>query len=63
MDLKVVAKFFAKNPPSILILLGGIGWLLQSLGLGNFTGYSLFIALGVVLQFIWIAARYGLIPR
>ena len=63
INLKVIMKFMAKNPPSILILLGGLGWLLEGLGLGNFSGYAWFIILGVILQLIWMAMRYGIIPK
>jgi hypothetical protein len=58
-SLKVVMKFIAKNPPSILILLGGLGWLLQGLGIGIFVGYAWFVVVGVILQLIWMALRYN----
>lgn len=62
MSLKVIMKFVAKNPPSILILLGGLGWFLQSLGVGQFNGYIWFVIVGVLLQTLWLGFRYHIIP-
>jgi len=37
-----------------LILLGGLGWFAQGLGLGTFSGYYWFIIAGIALQVLWI---------
>lgn len=62
MNLKILMRFVAKNPPSILMLIGGLGWLLQGIGIGEFPGYQYFIVIGVILQLVWMGAKYKLFP-
>jgi len=54
MSWEIFCKFIANNPASILILLGGLGWFAQGLGLGTFSGYYWFIIAGIALQVLWI---------
>lgn len=62
IDLKIAFNFFAKNPPSILILAGIFGWLLC-----GFTGipvfcqnWSNFVLVGIALQLLWMSFKYKL---
>jgi len=61
MKLNVIMKFVAKNPPSILILLGGLGWLLCGItNIGTFcSNWGWILVLGVIAQVIWLIYRYG----
>lgn len=52
--IQLIGHLIAKNPPSILLLLGGVGVLLQISGAG------LLLALGVGLQLVWLGFRFGL---
>ena len=45
----IIAKIFAKNHPSILLALGGIGWM------ASIEGSGMLLALGMLLQFGWLA--------
>ncbi|PKP57930.1 MAG: hypothetical protein CVT89_03680 [Candidatus Altiarchaeales archaeon HGW-Altiarchaeales-2] len=61
MSLKVIMEFVAKNPPSILILGGILGWILC-----GFTNIEVFcsywmtvLMIGVALQLLWLAFRFG----
>jgi len=47
--IQVIAHLFARNPPSILLALGGIGVLLGIQGAG------LLLGLGFLLQVGWLA--------
>jgi|GEM_PF-5357618 len=54
-------EFVAKNPPSILILGGILGWIIC-----GFTNIEVFcsywmavLMIGAVLQFLWLAFRFG----
>lgn len=56
MELKVVMNFIAKNPPSIFILGGLLGWIL-----GGLTGIKVFLdnwwwilMAGFFLQILWL---------
>jgi len=60
MELNVLMNFFAKNPPSILILGGILGWILC-----GFTNIAVFcsnwmniLLIGVALQIIWLSFKY-----
>jgi len=60
MPLDIVMEFLAKNPPSILILAGVLGWILC-----GFTAIPVFcdwwtglLLIGVALQLLWMAFRY-----
>jgi len=46
-------EVFANNPPSILLALGGVGWLL------GISGAGMLLFLGVLLQAGWLYFRYG----
>lgn len=52
--IQLFGHLIAKNPPSILLLLGGAGVLLQIAGAG------LLLVLGVILQLAWLGFRFGL---
>jgi len=61
MDIDVLIEIFAANPPSILFALGFI-----LIFFGYTTGNSdmisagwIFVIIGVILQIIWIIAKYG----
>jgi len=47
--VNVLLHIFAKNPPSILLAFGGIGYLL------GLTGAGIILGLGVFLQVLWLA--------
>lgn len=49
--IKIIAKIFASNPPSILLTIGGIGFLL------GISGAGILLGLGFLLQVGWLA-RY-----
>lgn len=56
MDISAGFEFIAENPPSILIALGGLGWLLCA-----FTSIQLLcdvwpwlLGIGIVLQVLWL---------
>jgi hypothetical protein len=49
MVLPIVAQIIAKNPPSILLAFGGIGFLLGIAGAG------LLLVAGIFLQVAWLA--------
>lgn len=50
--ISLFTKIIANNPPSILLAIGGIGFLLQ------ISGSGWLIALGAVLQFAWMGFRF-----
>jgi len=50
--IKIFAHLFAKNPPSILLVLGGIGFLLQ------ISGAAWLLLAGVGLQVAWMGFRF-----
>ena len=59
-NIEVLLKFVAKNPPSILILAGIVGWILC-----GFTKITVFCAwwlplvlIGTALQVLWLAYKY-----
>ena len=47
--ISVLTKIIAKNPPSILLAIGGIGYLL------GMSGAGILLAVGVLLQVGWLA--------
>jgi hypothetical protein len=47
--MNTALKIVAKNPPTILLALGGLGFL------GGVSGAGLLLFLGVVLQLAWLA--------
>ena len=47
----IIARIYAKNPPSILLTIGGLGWL------AGISGSGVLLFIGVILQFGWLA-RY-----
>jgi len=49
MSATIFAKIIAKNPPSILLAIGGIGWLM------GITGAGVLLSFGVLLQLVWLA--------
>lgn len=49
--IQTVVHIFARNPPSILLALGGVGYLL------GIAGASFLLLLGFLLQVGWLA-RY-----
>ena len=60
-SFEVIFEFVAKNPPSILILGGILGWILC-----GFTKIEIFcnywlglIALGFFLQILWMVFKYA----
>jgi hypothetical protein len=62
MDAEIIFKFVAKNPPSILILGGILGWLLC-----GFTNTPVFcdwwttvLVIGIVLQLVWLFLVHAL---
>jgi hypothetical protein len=61
MDIDVLIEILAANPPSILFALGFIllffGYTTGNSGLTS-AGWILII-IGVILQIIWIIAKYG----
>jgi len=61
MPLEVVMQFIAKNPPSILILAGILGWILCGFTqIPEFCSWwTPLLLVGVALQLIWMAFRYG----
>jgi hypothetical protein len=58
MDFDVVVEIFAKNPPSILIALGGIAVLIGSIEQPNnqslIANGWLLVEIGVILQILWL---------
>ena len=52
MTLPIIAKIVAKNPVSILLTIGGIGYV------SGVAGSGLLLLLGVALQFAWLAPRF-----
>lgn len=44
-----IVKIFANNPASILLTIGGIGWL------AGISGAGILLLLGVILQGAWLA--------
>ena len=60
MGIDILFEIFASNPPTILLALGGIGWLLCGL-----TEISIFcdwwgtlILAGIILQIIWLIFKF-----
>ena len=47
--LNIITKIIAKNPPSILLALGGIGFLI------GVSGAGILLFLGVLLQLAYLA--------
>ncbi len=47
--MKTTVKIIAKNPPTILLALGSVGFL------GGIAGSGLLLSLGVILQLAWLA--------
>lgn len=50
--MNVIAQIIAKNPPSIFIALGGIGWL------AGVNGAGILLFAGFVLQILWLFFRF-----
>jgi len=46
--IRIFAKIIAKNPPSILLAIGGIGWLL------GVSGAGWLLTAGIALQILWL---------
>ena len=63
VDISFILKVLAKNPPSILMVVGALLMIYGS-ATGDQTlvarGWSA-IQWGVILQILWLAFRYGLI--
>ncbi len=57
--VSVIMQFIAKNPPSILILAGILLLILYGFtGIQVFSNWSWILILGVILQILWLLARY-----
>ncbi len=65
MSWEVVFKFIAKNPPSILILGGILGWILCGVTHDPIfcDNWQSFVIVGVALQILWMAFKFKLIPH
>jgi hypothetical protein len=57
---EVILKFVAKNPPSILILAGVLGWILCGFtNINIFCNYWLgLIIIGIVIQVLWMLFKF-----
>ena len=58
MGLDVIFEIFASNPPTILLALGGIGWLLCGFGNSYFCEWWAWLLwAGIILQVIWLGVK------
>ena len=51
MTVAILTKIIAKNPPSILLAIGGIGFLLGIQGAGLLLGLGFLLQLGWLMKF------------
>jgi hypothetical protein len=56
MSISAIFEFFAENPPTILIALGGLGWILCALTSINVLcqWWGWFVVGGFILQVLWL---------